>query len=233
MVFTSSPRRVRKSLVAALVALVAGSACVQDQDFLIVERALWFGDRDDCTLGGSQETPLALAVDVSFDTRIGMGFLVTNNQSPNPGSNTGLDDSEVIIESAEVNLAFSGGAVAGGSFEVTLPSNSLGGGQSEAFLIQVPTEVSQSLRGGMTPGQFETLEMEVVFKGRKYGQAGNSKLGEIQSRAYTFPFELCHGCLADCSVCGVCPSTNEWVGTCGFAQGLPIYHPSCDAEDGG
>lgn len=233
MVFASRRRifgSISGSILAMLVALMGGSGCAQDQDFLIVERALWFADRDACTLTGSEATPLSMPVDVSFDTRIGMAFLITNNQSPNPGSNTGIDDSEVAIQSAEVNLSFSGGAVAGGSFEVTLPNNSIRGGNSETFLVQIPTEVSQSLRAGMVAGQYEILEMEVVFKGRKYGQAGNSKLGEVETRAYTFPFEICMGCLRDCT-CGVCPTANEWVGTCGFAQGMSVYHPICDAEN--
>lgn len=233
MVASFSRRHARAGLIAGLIALTVGSACAQDQDFLIIERAVWFGDRESCTLSAGDESPLNMTVDVSFDTRIGMGFVVTNNQSPNPGSNTGIDDSEVVIESAEVNLSFSGGAVSSESFEVTVPTNSIPGGGSEVVLVQIPTEVTQSLRAGMSPGQFETLEMEVVFKARKYGQAGNSKLGEVESRAYTFPFEICLGCLADCNVCGTCPSATEWVGACGFAQGISVYHPICDATDGG
>lgn len=230
MAFASPTRRpVRAGLVASLVALAAGSACVQDQEFLIVENAVWFDDAEDCTLTDSSGVPLTMTVDVSFETRIGIGLIVTNNQSPNPGSNTGVDDSEITLEGAEVTLSFSGGSVSGGSFEATLPSNSIPGGESQTVLVQIPTEVTESLRASMSPGDYETLEMEVVVKGRKYGQAGNSKLGEVQTRAYTYPFEICHGCLADCT-CGTCPTATEWVGTCGFAQGLPVYHPSCNAD---
>jgi hypothetical protein len=223
----TGPRRalvVRACTLAGLA--LSSSACVQDQDFLVVERAVWF-EGEDCTLSDNSMTPLAMVVDVGFQTRIGMGFVVTNNTSPNPGSNSGIDDSDIAIQSAEVKLSFSGGTVDGGSFEVTLPSNSLLGGNSQAFLVQVPTEVSDSLRASVAPGEFETLEMEVVFKGRKFGQAGNSKLGEVESRAYVYPFEICNGCLADCS-CGACPTESEWLGLCGFAQGTNVISPFCD-----
>lgn len=231
--------------VAPLAALIVGtlgisssSACVQDQDYLIVERAVWFTSRDNCALSGSEETPLAMAVDVKFDTRIGMAFLITNNQIPNKLSSTGIDDSEIAIESAEVRLFFSAGAVAGGEFEVQLPTNSIVGGESETFLIQIPSSVSESLRQtmvGLPATTYETLEMEVVFKGRRTGQAGNSKLGQVKTPAYTYPFEVCYGCLEYCQVAescetGVetCPTETEWSGSCGFAQGVSIVHPACD-----
>ncbi|HLT40365.1 MAG TPA: hypothetical protein VK034_29000 [Enhygromyxa sp.] len=203
---------------------------------MVVENAVWFEDREDCTLSPDSLVPLTMTADVSFDTRIGLAVVVTNNQSPNPGSNTGIDDSEVAVETAEVNLSFSGGAVSGSSFEVTVPNNSIPGGESEVFLIQIPTEVTQSLRSSMSPGQYETLEVEVVFNARKYGQAASSKLGEVQTRAFTYPIEICYGCLADCR-CGTCPSSADWTGTCGFAQGMHVHHPGCDADgqplDGG
>jgi|GEM_PF-2869834 len=217
----------RSGLLAGLIALTAGSACVSDQDFLIVENAVWFGSRDDCTLEASGQAPLAMTADVSFDSRIALGFVVTNNQSPNPGSNTGINDSEVAITSAEVRLSFSGGAIAGSEFEVTVPSDSISGGNSRTFLIQIPTAVTLSIRESMTAGEYETLEMEVTFKGRKYGQAGNSSLGEVATRPYTFPLEICMGCLTYCDDECQCPTPTEWVGTCGFAQELPVYHPAC------
>ena len=208
--------------------------CVQDQDFLIVERATWFNGRDNCALSNGGDTPLAMAVDVAYDTQIGMAFIVANNQSPNANSNTGIDDSEIQIESAEVNLSFSGGAIEGGSFEAAVPTDSIKGGDSAVFLVRIPTQVTQSLRSamsGLPEGSIETLEMDVVFKGRKTGQAGNTKLGEVETRPYTYPFDICLDCLTDCDECGTCPTQTEWVGSCGFAQGVSIYHPVCDSDE--
>lgn len=202
---------------------------MQEQDFLTVDKAVWFSGRDSCTLSVSDGTPLAMTVDVSFDTRIAMGFVVTNNQTAYAGSNTGIDDTQVQIETAEVSFTYTGGA-APDSFEVTLPQNTIAGGEQVAFLIQVPTEIAAGLRGSLAAGDFENLEMSVVFVGRRSGQSGNSKLGEVRTPAYIYPFEVCSGCLVDCNECGVCPEQTAFVGTCGFAQGLPVYHPVCDAE---
>ncbi len=229
---TTPTLRRRRRVLGSLLALLSVSGlagCADDQDLLIVERAAWFNGADDCTIPVSGDPLLLMTVDVSFDTRIGMGFVLTNNLSPNPRSNTGIDDSEIQLESAEVSFTYSGGT-APGSFEVSLPSNSLGGGDSQAMLIQVPSEVAVGLREGLAPGQFETLEMTVVFKARNGGQAGSSKLGDIESRAFTFPFEICSGCLANCNECGTCPEPTAFVGACGFAQGEPVHHPSCDLE---
>jgi hypothetical protein len=228
MAFASLTRHARASFVLSLGLGALAPACVQEQDFLIVERAVWFDGSDTCTLTASSSTPLTMVADVAFVTRIGMGFVITNKQSPNPGSNTGIDDSEVMLERAEVSLSFSGGAIAGGEFEVTLPSNSIAGGSSQPVLVQIPTAVTDSLRASMSPGQFESLEMQVVFVGRRNGQVGSSRLGEVETRTFTYPIEICNGCLVDCSDCELCPTPTEWVGVCGFAQDTAVRHPSCD-----
>jgi hypothetical protein len=223
------------TLATLLVGSVLGSACVPDQDYLIVERAVWFDDRDDCVL--SDTTPVAMTVDVSFASPIGMGFVLTNNQTSYANSSTGIDDSEIVMESADVTLSFSGGAVAGGSFNVTIPSTAIFGGESEPFLIQVPASVTESLRAtmqGLPPDSIEILEMEVVFHARRSNQVGNSKLGSITTRPYVYPFDICFGCLTycqgvdECTGEATCPTVTEWKGTCGFAQGLSILHPLCE-----
>lgn len=222
----------RHSLLAGIAALALTSACVQEQDYLIVERAVWFGDRDECTLDENGESPLSMTADVMFESRIAMGFVVTNDQSPNEMSNSGIDDSKVEIESVQVNLSYSGGAIEGGSFEMTVQNTTIAGGDSDVFLVQLPTTVTDSLRASLTPGQFETLDMEVVFVGRRTGQSYGKRLGEVKTRAYTYPFDICMGCLSNCFYCegGMCPTSTEWVGTCGFAQGLTVYHPACDLD---
>jgi hypothetical protein len=233
-------RVARLAMLATLLGgSVLGSACVADQDFLIVDRAVWFDDRDNCVLSDSSATPLALAVDVKFDTQIGMGFVVTNNQESYEGSNSGIDDSEVKMETAEVSLSFSGGGVAGSSFEVQLPTNAIPGGESEVFLVRIPTSVTESLRStmqGLPETAFETLEMEVIFKGRRSGQVGNSKLGSIETRPYIYPFDICHGCLETCQLgascdggADLCPTATDWDGACGFAQGVSVVHSTCEA----
>jgi hypothetical protein len=225
------------TLAVGAVGTTLGSGCVQDQDYLIVERAVWFDDRDDCVL--NDVTPLSMAVDVTFATPIAMGFVVTNNQSPNANSNSGIDDSEIQMQTADVVLSFSGGAVPGGSFTQTLPHNSILGGESDSFLIQVPPDVALSLRDTMQglDSEYETLEMEVVFKGRRTGQVGGTKLGSIKTAPYVYPFEVCLGCLSfcqapeSCTGTDACPTETEWKGTCGFAQGVSVIHPGCEPPE--
>jgi hypothetical protein len=213
----------------AALASLAGVGCADNQDYLIVDNAVWFDSRDNCALSASSPTPLAMTVDVSFDTRIGMAFVVSNRQSPNGNSNSGVDDSEVQIQTAEVSLA----GAASDTFELPVPSNSIPGGESEVILVQVPTEVVTAIRGSVGAGDYETLEMAVVFKGQRTGSVGKTKLGEVETRPYIYPLEVCNGCLAACdytdSCDPSCPTATEWVGACGFAQGVSIYHPSCDA----
>jgi hypothetical protein len=169
-----------------------------------------------------------------------MAFIVANEQVPNLGSNTGIDDTEVFMETAEVTLSFTGGGVSGNTFEVPIPTNSIPGGESEIFLIQIPADVASSLRttmAGLPAGSIEFLEMEVVFKGRRNGQVGGSKIGVVETRPYSFPFQICHACLGACLAaeeCGgvagdplVCPSDMAWSGVCGFAQGLSVIGPGC------
>lgn len=223
------------TVAVGTVGITLGSACVQDQDYLIVEHALWFSDRDDCTLGDA--VPLAMLVDVSFDSQIAMGFSLANLQTSSESSNTGIDDSEIKVESVEVRLSFSGGGLSESGFEITVPSNAILGGDTSPVLVQLPLSVTESLREtmqGLPPSAIEILEMEVIFKARRSNQIGNSKLGTIETRPFVYPLEICHGCLGFCQAADqcesaeVCPSADNWTGTCGFAQGLAVVNPLCE-----
>lgn len=222
------------------VVLVADSACVQEQDFLIVERAVWFDDS--CVLSDTTASPTLVYVDVSVNTEIGMGFLLTNTQTQNANSTTGIDDTEIQLETASVSLSFSGGGVSPSSFEVPIASESISGGDTNAILVHLHSSVAESLRAtmmGLPAGSVEHLEMEVIFNGRKTGQIGNTKIGTVESRAFVFPFEICYGCLtsAGClpaTECGgaatdpdVCPTPTSFIGSCGFAQFGPVYNATC------
>ena len=232
MTSSLSSRLARAGLLAGLMTLTAGTACVQEQDFLIIKNAVWFDTS--CVLSTSANPPLLVNVDVKFDSDIAMGFVISNTQTQNQNSNTGIDDTEIQLEGAEVTLSFSGGAVSPSSFEVPIPTDSISGGGETAALIHLPSEISQSLRATMSAlpaGSVEHLEMEVIFTGHKAGQVGNTKIGLVESRPFTFPFEICYGCLENCD-CGTCPTETEWEGSegsCGFAQRGEIVHPTCAA----
>lgn len=238
-------RLLPKGLLVGTVLLTTSASCVQDQEFLIVDRAIFF-DGTECTITGSEPSPVNFTVDVAFDGQIAMGFALQNLSIPNTlpadgGSNTNIDDSEIVIEEADVVLSFSGGGLAESTFTLPLPSNSINGGEEVYQVVAVPSSVASSLRDTMSAlpaGTIETLEMEVTFKGRKAGQVGTAgRLGAVNARPYTYPFQVCFGCQTVCveaTACGgeegdppVCPgaSLGEYATSCGYLGGL-IY-PVC------
>jgi F420-0:gamma-glutamyl ligase len=212
---------------------------VDDQDLVVVERAVWFTDASTCEITTSDPSPLALVSDVKYEgARVALAVVVTNNQAKNINSNTGLDDAEIELETYDATLSFSAGAVAVSSLEgVTLPNNSIGGESSDIVLIQLPPEVTESLRATMSnlpATAYETLDVEIVLHGKRTNQVGNGKLGTVKTRPFTYPIEICAGCLEECypteDCGGTCPTTTEWRGICGFAQGADIVHPTCYEE---
>ena len=242
-------RLVSKSLLAGTVLLMSSASCVQDQEFLIVDRAIFF-DGTECTITGSEPSPVGFTVDVAYEGQIAMGFVLQNLTSPNTlpadgGSGTLIDDSEIIIEEADVILSFSGGNLAESAFTIPLPSDSIKGGQERVQIVAIPSSVAASLRAslqGAEAGTVETLEMEVTFKGRKSGQVGAAgKLGAVNARAYTYPFQVCFGCQTVClpaTSCGgmegdpdVCPGSalGEYATNCGYLGGLVF--PTCPDDN--
>lgn len=240
----------RASAFAGLALVTSATACVQDQETLIIERAVWFDDS--CNLDASANSLAGMTADVAFGGRLGLGVVVTNQAVLNENSNTFIDDSEIQLLDADVSLSFSAGGVSTSAYNYAIPSNSLSGGESQPILIQIPSDVVDSLRSTMEPlaqaaidagdpNPIEILEIEVVINAVKSSQAGNSKLGQIESRAFTFPLEICFGCLAVCDTaenCGgetgdttlVCPDANNWAGGCGFAQGGSVVAPACVSD---
>lgn len=245
MISNPSFRFARVASLVGLTALTVGSACVQDQELLIVDHAVWPLDANPgeaCAFDPNGDEPAKMTVDVSYETEIGMAFAVFNRTLPNAGSNTGIDDSEIVIETADVVLSFSGGGLSTSSYEYQVPTNSIGGNETRAFLVTIPAEIVRSMRPAVPVGTAETeiLEMEVTFRGRKAGQVGAGKLGEVKARPYTFPFEICNGCLRGCLADSECSATAvglfcaddqlDWIGgTCGYAQGQAIYSSVCSA----
>lgn len=224
-------RRAGLGALALGLSLAAGG-CAEHQDFVTIDRAVWFSDGQSCSLNAGGESLAAMTLDASFETPIGLGVVVTNNQSTNPGSNTGIDDTQVRIESAEISLALADGPV-GEPFELSLPSNTLAGNDSEVFLVRVGSEATASVRSrleGRPAGTIEQLEMTVVVKGERTARVGRSRLGQFESAPFTFPLDVCLGCLVDCT-CG-CPTATEFAGTCGFAQGTGVTTPGCTGPGG-
>lgn len=236
-------RYLHAGLMVCLAALVSSTACVDAQEFLLIENAVWL---DDSCMGSSSEALEYLTADVAFASPLALGFAVTNHRVQNQGSGTNLgDDTEIVLDYAEVNLSFSGGAVGVASFEYQLPTNSVGGGSTTIVLIEFPTEVQGSLSatmGQLPAGSTETLVVEVIIHARTTGSPGsNSRIGAVESRPFLFPMTICYGCLAVCQPaedCGgvegdpaVCPSATAFQTTCGYAQGSSVVAPGCSLPD--
>ena len=245
MISSLFARLLPKSLLIGSALLVSSTACVQDQEFLIVDRAVWF-DATTCSLTGTEAAVSNLTADVKFSgTRIGVGLVVTNYTSTNPQSNTGLDDSEIVLDGAEVVLSFSGGGISANAFAAPIGQLSLFGGDTQSVVVEVPTSVVDSLRSTMESlpaGSVETLDMEITLTGRKSGASGPGGLGKVEARTFSYPLQICYGCMEVClpaTDCGgvegdppVCPTETVWGGgTCGYAQG-PVYNPACTVTDG-
>jgi hypothetical protein len=226
-------------LATVAVGLTPISACVEDQDLVIIERAIWYADGATCELSTSDPSLLSLASDVSYEgARVAIALVVTNNQAKNINSNTGLDDAEIELETAEVSFSFSAGGVSPGSAVITVPNISIPGEESGIVELQFPPELTESLRAtmaGLPTTGYEILEAEIVIRGKRTNLVGNnSKLGSVHTRPFTYPIEICYGCLTNCyptdDCGGTCPTTTDWVGICGFAQGADVVHPSCYEE---
>lgn len=227
--------------LVGLVALATSAACVDSQEYLLIERAVWYSpDSTDC-IASSSDTLQSLTADVYFNSPIGLGLVLTNYRVENGGSNSNLNDTEMVLDYAEVNLSFSGGSVASASFDYQLPTTSLFGGDTTIVIIHLPAEVSTSLNASMSalpPNTLERLEVEVIVHARTTGSPGsNSKIGAVQTRPFIFPLDICYQCLTLCVTqdnCGgegdalVCPSPDVWYGACGYAQGGSIYDPTCE-----
>ncbi|MFV8750161.1 hypothetical protein ACNOYE_06395 [Nannocystaceae bacterium ST9] len=197
--------------IAALVSLLSGSGCADDQELFIIKNAVPLDENcgvDTATLL-IQDT-----LDVSLDGPFGIGLLLENVQTNNAQSNTGLDDDgELKIEYAEVRLTPTEGNAPAGldtSFEVPLATSSLGSGEEIGIFVQVPASVTASLASTVpADGTLTTLEMGVVIVADRTAQVANGKLGEVRSREFVFPFTVCNGCLTGCvPACGMATASN-------------------------
>ncbi|NVB38273.1 hypothetical protein G6O69_10560 [Pseudenhygromyxa sp. WMMC2535] len=200
MISTTFARIARRAtLLGAMGTLLLGAgSCVDTQEYITIDRSLWFDEPDTCLLTDGNPTPVGMMVDVAVTTRIGIGLVVTNQLTENSGSNTNIDDSQVRVVTAEITLSMDGGAVGGGTFEVSLPSNTLAGGASGIYFVQVGSEISDELRSLVPEGEINTMEMTIVLIGERTGTVGKTEIGFFESAPYTYPFDICNGCATGC-----------------------------------
>ncbi|MBC8069060.1 MAG: hypothetical protein IAG13_12060, partial [Deltaproteobacteria bacterium] len=237
--------RIAATLFAACVSLTAG--CADNQESLLVLYSPGLGD--DCTVAPGGDTALSSGVlDVLFETPYLMSAVLLNN-TPSQASNannTGVVTNEIKLLRAEVKLdspsapdLFDGMDRNNYEFSVPLQTISMPPQTEQGLSVQVvPRVTSTALLGvlqGYDPGTRITIRANVEFVGSRSGN-DVGRVGEVKSRDFSFPIEICEGCLLDCSGCPgrVCTpeilSMGVTVGPCGNAQDGPVVPTACAEE---
>ncbi len=175
-----------------------------------------------------------------------MPVIVLNNTEPRDTSNAGIDTNEMQLLSVDVELSMPQApdvidAIRDRDeslldFNAPLATNSLPAGATQGVAVEVIPQLTAQALAELIPTQFSldsrlTIEATVVFHASRSGN-GVGKVGEIDSRDFTFPIRLCFGCLVWCGGCldGECPlDATGWAGgICGNAQDNVVYPSVCE-----
>lgn len=246
-------------LAASVLTTLLASGCAEEQEALIFLHAPAWPSDYSCGVDPASDIYLPRGkLDVMFSGGYQMPGVLLNNLVPtSPTDNAnGVENNEIQLVDAEVRLempqdpdiidSIEAQSTALVEFVQSYPSNSVGPGERHAVLIEaIPAPTAAALRdsivagycGGdpQTCGNNFSIEVlaGVVFNAKRHASSGKRSL--IHSREFTFPIDLCYGCLIDCSSCdgGQCPSgTTSWVGgVCDVAQDNWVTPAACAQED--
>lgn len=233
-------------LLLATAALTGG--CADNQETLIVLFAPQWDDQGSCTIdSATDEALLHGTLDLSFRTPYIMPALLLNNSGDQRKNNTGVDSNEIQVIDAEVTLDSPQDPDLLGNiddtythFTAALSTNSISAGETIGLGVEViPQGTVNELANAfvdMAPGAKVTVRANVVFHGtRTNNDVG--KVGSVKARDFSFPINLCDGCLLYCGGCtdeegqvNGCPVNLGAVegGVCGNAQDLPLWPSACD-----
>jgi hypothetical protein len=251
--------RTKTSLVAA--SLLGGlllTGCAEQEEALIFLHAPAWPDAEDggfksCSVDPASDTYLPRGLlDISFYSAYDMPGIIFNNLLPTAASDnsSGIPNAEVQMIDADVRLAMPQAEdVIDGveaqdealvKFSVNMASNSIEAGERHGILVEVVTpETTEALEGQVLGAYGSGVKIEllanVVINAKRAGGSGG-KLGLIQTREFTFPIDLCHGCLRSCLACpgGVCPpeGVTDWFGgVCRNAQDALLIPYQCAELD--
>jgi hypothetical protein len=220
--------------------LIALSACAKEEESIIVLNAVApTADESASCMISASDTPFGEGlVDLSFDTGYTLGLNVRNNLAAVKNSNTGIDDSEMFIESADVRLDIpqdpglidniSSGDSSLIEFNQVLANTSLSSQDEVGVAVDVPRASLEAIGNavgsshGTGPDTRVTMTVSVVLHAIRAANTLPGGVGDVEAREFTFPVEICFNCLRDCSACapdsGVCTGTNVGSGICGNAQ---------------
>jgi hypothetical protein len=188
-------------------------------------------------------------IDASFATAGVVWFQVKNNMSPEAGgdNNTHIDNSEMFLTDVDVRISTPqdgsiAGAVDNGLVEYNMPVAGDSFTGQEVVHVAVPitadtiSQLGSAIAGSVGTSAVVTMIIEVEFHGlRASNEFGG--LGEIDARPFTFPIDICFGCLRDCSGCPDVPECasdpSVGAGQCGYAQNNLIVPSVCEMAEGG
>lgn len=243
----ATTRRARAWWCAALIACGLGG-CADQEESLIVLHSPAF-QQGLCLADSNSSVSLQYGVlDVAHGTGYTLPVVLLNNLTSRPASGTssGVDNSELQLRDVDVTLSMEQSPevlrqVAAESasyvrFTATLPSVSLPPGQETGVLVEAITDgASRSLRTAMEAllpeGARPSVTAELVFHATRTGNSRGS-VGVIDARAYTFPIEICIGCLPiSCATCPdeQCPAdAQQFSSVCGNAQDGILVPAGCD-----
>lgn len=241
-------------LATALSATATG-ACVDNQEALIVRHAVaWPSSEENgvvvgsCTIDPNSDTTLGGGLlDVKYGTDYLAPLVIENNLAPRSAEDSpnGIDDSELRILEAEVELTTPQVPDIAGSldssltsFVVPLQSYSLTGGQQAGVgVTAIPAATTMAMADAVkaalaTPGTSVQALATITIRGERAVKGG--KYNEIQAREFVFPIDLCYGCLPSCAACDTagleCPSFDATAlegGVCGNAQDFELSPSVC------
>lgn len=203
----------------SLAAMMA-TGCAQEQESLIVLHAPAWSTPGECLVDGSNDTGMSSGIlDVAVGTPYEMPVVLLNQLQGQTAmmTNNQIDNGELQLIAADVVLSMpqqqdviddiagdNPGAV---DFTVDISTISLGGQERQGFLIEVVPQattvaLASAFRGhpDLNEQSRPKLIAEVIFRARRTGNRVG-KVGEIESRSFKYPIELCLGCLITCGAC--------------------------------
>jgi hypothetical protein len=226
-------------------------ACAGDQESLIVTHAPVWPASGECSVDPGQNTGmLAGTLDLQFATPYLMPAVLLNQLVPQQGAtrSSGIDNSEVQLRSADVELELPQAPElieglrevnpALVEFRVPLATVSIPGGGRHGVAVEVVPRATAIVLGEdlarfepetpSAPGAPSVLRLLAHLSFNASYTSGRA--GTIQSREFSFPIDVCVGCMIDCSGCPnrTCPAEPIWTGfICGNAQDNTLVPAQC------
>ena len=240
--------------VVSLATAVVAPACAGEQESLIVSHVPVWPDNGECLIDPSQDTAMLRGrLDLAFATPYVLPVVLVNQLLPQQAGsqNAGIDNSEMQLVSVDVELELPQAPElieglreindALVEFQAPLATVSLPGGSRTGVAVEVISRATAIALAEdvarfqpdtpIVPGAPSVLTViaNIVFSATRTGNT-SGRVGAVESRAFSFPIDVCVGCMLSCEDCPgmVCPADPIWTNfICGNAQDGPIVPAQC------